>query len=313
MPTFGLDLSHYQNLSLDLAQCRREGIEFVFLKSTEGNTFTDSAFASNLAEARNAGLLVAAYHYVRSAAAASDQIALIRRVVPLDVPVILDVEANSGGVALTRDMVNRLQAVGYRVPLLYLPRWYWQQIGSPSLAGLPPLWSSRYPDNVVGTLSSEWAQAPASYWTGYGGLGVAVLQFTSSARIAGHQPLDANAYNGTRAQLAALLGGEAEDDLPTPNEVWMAPCTGTGPTGAAETHPAVAWLTVMAFRIAAIEQSTAQLAGRAPVDVDEAAVAANLAPYLVEALAGQMSELGADDLQRIATAVADEQARRQAA
>ena len=213
MPVFGLDISHHQDLGLDLAQCKREGIAFVFIKATEGNTFLDSEFATNLAEARRAGLLVAAYHYVRASAGAALQVAWISRHVPKDVPVILDVEANSGAIALTRDLVARLKGAGYRVPLLYLPRWYWQQIGQPSLLGLPPLWSSRYPDNVVGTLADEWADVPAHYWDGYGGLPVAVLQFTSSARIAGHAPLDANAYRGTHAQLAALLGGQEEEDM----------------------------------------------------------------------------------------------------
>lgn len=116
-----------------------------------------------------------------------------------------------------REMVAALRAAGWRVPLLYLPRWYWQQIGSPSLAGLPPLWSSRYPDMVQGSIADEWADVPDSYWAGYGGLSVEVLQFTSSARIAGHAPIDANAYRGTAAQLAALLGGEVEDDM-TPEQ-----------------------------------------------------------------------------------------------
>src|SRR5262245_7882162 len=205
MVTFGLDISHHQDLGLDLAQCRREGIEFVFIKATEGSSFIDPDFGANLAEARAAGQLVAAYHYVRSNASAAAQVANVRRAVPLDVSVIPDVEAGSGDIALTRAVVDQLRAAGYEVPLLYLPRWYWQQIGSPSLAGLPPLWSSRYPDKVVGSIADEWADVPASYWAGYGGLGVAVLQFTSSARIAGHQPLDANAFNGSRAELAALL------------------------------------------------------------------------------------------------------------
>ncbi|MFL6118628.1 glycoside hydrolase family 25 protein [Actinophytocola sp.] len=212
MVTFGLDISHHQDLGLDLAQCRGEGIEFVFMKSSEGASFVDSAFAANLAEARKAGLLVAAYHYVRSNASAAAQVANVARVVPRDVPVIPDVEANSGGIALVREFVDRLRAAGYRVPLSYIPRWYWQQLGSPSLAGLPPLWSSRYPDNVVGSLLDEWADVPASYWTGYGGLDVAVLQFTSSVRVAGHQPIDANAYRGTRGQLAALLGNAERED-----------------------------------------------------------------------------------------------------
>lgn len=213
MTLFGLDISHHQPASLNLAQCRREGMEFIFLKATEGSSFVDSAFAANLAEARAAGMLVAAYHYVRSNATAQAQVDNVKRVVPRDVPVIPDVETNSGGVALVRDVVAKLQAAGYHVPLTYLPRWYWQQLGSPSLVGLPSLWSSRYPDNVVGSVGDEYADVPASYWNGYGGLGVTVLQFTSSARVAGVQPLDANAYLGTRQQLAAVLGGGQEDEL----------------------------------------------------------------------------------------------------
>ncbi len=212
MVTFGLDISHHQDLGLDLAQCRREGIEFIFIKATEGASFIDAEFGANLAEARAAGQLVAAYHYVRSNASAAAQVANVQRAIPRDVPVIPDVEANSGGIALTRDFVSRLRAAGYSVPLTYLPRWYWQQIGSPSLVGLPPLWSSRYPDTVVGTLPDEWADVPATFWNGYGGIDVAVLQFTSSVRIAGHQPLDANAFRGTREQLAALLGSQEEDE-----------------------------------------------------------------------------------------------------
>jgi hypothetical protein len=213
VPVFGLDISHHQDLGLDLARCRREGIEFVFIKATEGSGFVDSEFAANLAEARAAGLLVAAYHYVRSTAPASAQVAHIQRVIPRDVPVIPDVEANSGAIGLTREFVTRLREAGYTVPLLYLPRWYWQQIGAPPLVGLPPLWSSRYPDNVIGSIAEEWADVPARYWDGYGGLSVAVLQFTSSVRIAGHQPLDANAFRGTRDQLAQLLGYSKEDPV----------------------------------------------------------------------------------------------------
>jgi hypothetical protein len=210
MVTFGLDISHHQDIGLDLAQCRREGIEFVFMKATEGSSFVDSEFAANLAEARAAGLLVAAYHYVRGNSSAAAQVDNVARVVPRDVPVIPDVEANSGGIGLVREVVDRLRGAGYSVPLSYIPRWYWQQIGSPSLAGLPPLWSSRYPDTIVGSLADEWADVPAHYWDGYGGLPVAVLQFTSSVRIAGHQPLDANAFRGSRGELAALLGSQED-------------------------------------------------------------------------------------------------------
>ncbi|KAA9161911.1 hypothetical protein FPZ12_013550 [Amycolatopsis acidicola] len=235
MVTFALDISHYQPASLDLAEARREGCELVIIKAGEGASITDPAFANNLAKGRAAGLLTAAYWYLRSSASAQAHADLVRNVVPHGVPVIPDVESGSGGVGFVQDVVNRVRAAGYLVPLTYLPRWYWQQLGSPSLAGLPPLWSSRYPDTAVGSLADEWADVPAGYWDGYGGLGVELLQFSSSARIAGYAPLDANAYRGTREQLAALLGQGAgpENDEETTmlvpagtNEHVVLPCAG---------------------------------------------------------------------------------------
>lgn len=210
---FGVDVSHHQGSTLDFSAFRQEGIEFAFLKATEGGSFQDSQFSGNLRRARAAGMLVAAYHYVKAGASVAAQVWNVARTVPIDVPVILDVESGSGGIALTRAIVDTLRVDGYTVPLLYLPRWYWQAIGSPPLEGLPPLWSSRYPDNIVGPMIEEYGDVPAHYWIGYGGLGVAVLQFTSSARVAGRAPLDANAFQGTREQLAALLSGRQEDDM----------------------------------------------------------------------------------------------------
>jgi len=207
---FGLDISHHQGTAPDLAQARREGIEFVFIKSTEGASFVDDRFAANLAEARAAGMLVAAYHYVRAADSIASQVANVKRVVPRDVPVIPDVEDGSGDIPRVRTFVGLLREAGYSVPLSYIPRWYWQRLGSPDLRDLPPLWSSRYPDTVVGDLAAEWSRVPGTYWAGYGGLEVAVLQFSSSARVAGYAPLDANAYRGTRDWLSQLLHGTKE-------------------------------------------------------------------------------------------------------
>lgn len=209
---YGIDISHHQG-TFDLHRTAREGFHFAFLKATEGSSFVDSRFARNLRESRAAGLLPAAYHYQRGDSSAVAQADHIRRIVPAAVPVILDVEANGGHSDLSRDIIGRLTASGYRSPLLYLPQWYWKQIGSPDLRGLPPLWYSRYANNEGGYASEiyerhrEWF---AQHWGGYGGLPVAVLQFTSSATVAGHTPVDANAFRGTRGELAALLGSTGE-------------------------------------------------------------------------------------------------------
>lgn len=306
--TFAIDISHHQDKNLSLAAARRDGCELAILKAGEGNSFVDPDFASNLAEARAAGQLVAAYWYQRSSATAAQHVAKIRDVVPRDVALIPDVEANSGGAALTRDLVAQLRAAGYRVPMLYLPRWYWQQIGSPSLAGLPPLWSSRYPNNTVGLLASEWAEVPASYWSGYGGLDVALLQFTSSARIAGYQPLDASAFRGDRTQLAALLGGQNpevtdmdanQDQLHREMHVEL---TGS----AAPIFPGAGYVPLRALvkgLVDSIGTLTAMVNKQSSNSATE--VAAALLPALVPVVKEALAEVESDDPAVFAQAVSD--------
>ncbi|MER6663249.1 glycoside hydrolase family 25 protein [Amycolatopsis japonica] len=223
---WGIDISRHQGGSFDLARAAREGIAYAIFKATEGNTWRDPQFERNLAAGRDAGLIVAAYHFVRSDSSAAAQLANIARVVPKDVPLILDVESikqngkvvSAPSLALVRELYGKVLAAGYRSPLIYLPRWYWQTWGAPALDGLPPLWSSRYLDYNGGTPAQIYQRIPGRFWLGYGGLSAPLLQFTSSATVAGHAPVDANAFDGTREQFAALLGSsshsEKEVDMP---------------------------------------------------------------------------------------------------
>lgn len=229
MTIFGADISDYQG-EFDMARLKAEGFGFVIIKATEGSAWKSRYFASNLRKAQAAGLAVAAYHYQRSNASAQAQVDNIVSMVPTGVGIIPDVEANGGGVDLTRDIVERLGQRGYRVPLSYIPKWYWQQIGSPSLAGLGPLWQSHYPDNNGGFASAAYARAPASYWMGFGGQEIKVLQFSSTATIAGRKPIDADAFEGTGAQLVALFAG----GVPAPAPVVPSPTPIPIPQGGAE-------------------------------------------------------------------------------
>lgn len=195
MGIFGADVSNHQR-SFDF-----RGWDFAFIKSSEGNGFRDAYFAGHLANAKAAGCLVAAYHYQRDVSASS-QVALIESMVPRDVPVIIDVEHGSGSLSITREIVRMLLADGYNVPLLYLPRWYWNSIGQPLLDGLPALWASWYPDYVGRTKEQGIAKVPDSAWASYGGLPVVLMQFTST-------PFDQNWFPGSRDELAAILNGRA--------------------------------------------------------------------------------------------------------
>lgn len=217
---WGIDISRYQE-GIDLRRVRGEGYDFCIIKASQG-TRTDPQFARHLDQARSAGLLVAAYHYQEGNVPAAAQAEHIARTVPRDVGVILDLEKGGGTVALTRDITQRLRDKGFHVPLTYVPRWYWQQIGSPDLRGLPPLWYSRYPANGTGAASQAWARNAAwlnTMWGGYGGIGVEILQFSESGTVAGRTPVDMNAYRGSREQLAALFGGAPRVAPPAPGGI----------------------------------------------------------------------------------------------
>lgn len=192
MGLFGVDVSNHQT-SFNFA-----GWDFAFLKAAEGSGFKDRMFHTHLANARKAGCIVAAYHYQRQDDAAS-QVANIESMVPKDIPVIIDVEDGSGSPDLTRHIIAGLRERGFKVGPLYLPRWYWDKIGRPSLHGLPALWASWYPDYVARPKEQGIAKVPLSAWNPYGGNQVAVMQFTST-------PFDQNWFPGNHDQLRALLG-----------------------------------------------------------------------------------------------------------
>lgn len=68
----GIDVSSHQG-SIDWPQVARDGIEFAYVKATEGRDFTDERFAENWMEAREAGLDVGAYHFFTLCSPGADQ------------------------------------------------------------------------------------------------------------------------------------------------------------------------------------------------------------------------------------------------
>ena len=63
-PVRGVDVSAHQGV-IDWEVLSEQGIEFAFIKATEGATFADERFAYNYAEAARCGLRVGAYHFFR--------------------------------------------------------------------------------------------------------------------------------------------------------------------------------------------------------------------------------------------------------
>lgn len=194
------DISHYQaGLSL-------KGAPAVFAKATQGSTYRDPAYAGFKAQAKAFGIPFAAYHWPD----ASDLAAQARNafaVIGSSTAVMWDAEAAGATVPRLLELTTRFRALGGNPRLVYLPHWWWQQIGSPDLrplaaAGLS-LVSSSYP--------SAGYTAAGPGWAAYGGVAPLIWQYSDKQAFGG-QRVDFNAYKGTAAQLAALLGGSTEED-----------------------------------------------------------------------------------------------------
>lgn len=71
-PMQGVDVSHYQG-EIQWERLREQGIDFAFIKATEGSSFVDTRFAANWEEARAAGLYAGAYHFFSFDSPASSQ------------------------------------------------------------------------------------------------------------------------------------------------------------------------------------------------------------------------------------------------
>ena len=58
----GVDVSSYQQ-NVDFAKLYDQGIEFVFIKATEGSSHQDPSFAEKWQRVQESNLLSGAYHY----------------------------------------------------------------------------------------------------------------------------------------------------------------------------------------------------------------------------------------------------------
>lgn len=212
MTLFIIDISNNNGPDIDMAEVAREGFAGVFAKVSEGDYFVDSTWPAYRDAARAAGLAVAGYHYVRGDCDIDAQAQLFTRHLG-DAAAMLDFEANSGGIDTFWALVRAINSRGTEVRLSYIPRWYWQQIGSPDISQVPGLIQSSYVSGT-GFAADLYPGDGTSYWTGFGGRAVDILQFTDKATVAGH-PVDANAFHGSRAQLDVLLGAAPTPTPPT--------------------------------------------------------------------------------------------------
>ncbi len=202
----GVDVSYYQG-DIDWPAAKADGVEFAFVRVSDGLGFEDPKFDQNWQATRDVGILRGVYQYFRpnqDAIAQADL--LLSRMGALganDLPPVIDVETASGmGAAAVADQVqlwiDHVKAATGVMPIIYTGFYFWRdQVGAASFPGAP-LWHAQYSNAECPNIPPPWED-----W--------AIWQYTSSGSVDGIPgDVDTNRFNGTREQLLSLTAQPAE-------------------------------------------------------------------------------------------------------
>jgi Glycosyl hydrolases family 25/Putative peptidoglycan binding domain len=200
------DISGYQS-GISLA-----GAPAACIKATEGASWANSDFGPALGRARAAGAFAMAYHFLHAGSPAAQ--AAHAHAVAGGTPLMLDTEPAGSSRPSLGDacaFTDAYRQLGGTCSLVYFPRWYWGQLGSPSLAPLArrgcSLWSSAY--------TAYTDDDHGAGWMPYGGMTPSVWQYTDSRAFSG-QRVDFSAFRGTLDGLRALAGYATAPPPPPP-------------------------------------------------------------------------------------------------
>lgn len=211
MTIFYPDISSFQG-AISLA-----GVPAVCIKVTEGTGWADPQYAGAVGRAHAAGAFPLAYHFLHAGNPAGQ--AGWAHGHAGGAPLMLDFEptgSSKPGVGDAAGFIDAYRHGGGVCNLLYLPHWYWQQLGSPGLQSL----INRGQHLVSSSYSAYTDDSHGPGWLPYGGMTPAVWQYTDSHNLNGVS-CDFNAYKGTRAQFMALAG--ATGPMPPPPPPGKAP------------------------------------------------------------------------------------------
>lgn len=196
----GIDISHYQG-TIDWAAVRRDGIDFAFIKATEGTTNVDEQFTTNWHGAKEAGLARGAYHFFRPTldgkAQAQHFLAHVKYTKG-DLPPVLDLEVtdDATAAAIRREALawcTTVEAAWGVKPIIYTLPHYADSYLDSKLAAYP-LWVVDLDLWLWPSESEGWPN-----WTFW--------QHSHHGSVSGIQgEVDLDVFYGSKVEFEALLG-----------------------------------------------------------------------------------------------------------
>ena len=198
---FGVDVSTYQG-DVDWTALADQGVDFAFIKATEGSGLRDVRFSDNWVEAQAAGLRVGAYHFFSYDSPGADQAANFIAAVPVTegtLPPVVDLEfygpylEHPADRDKTRAILDPLLTAleeRYRTkPILYATYRSYQLYLSGGAYRDYPLWIS---SPMVSPLFHDW-----DFW-----------QYSHGAHLEGYQggvdQIDLDVFRGSREEFEAF-------------------------------------------------------------------------------------------------------------
>lgn len=196
-PIRGFDVSAH-NGDVDMDKAAECGVEFVFIKASEGGDFQDRKFRRNFENAKKAGLKVGIYHFFRFDRDGVEQALNFMRTAGHrrpDLGFAIDIEKAGNPDSIPSDsvvkrltnMVDYLNLLGHRV-LFYSNREGYYEYLADNFPG-QPLWICGFSQNPV---NAEW-----TFW-----------QFDHHGKLDGIKGnVDLNAFCGNRREWDNFLSG----------------------------------------------------------------------------------------------------------
>jgi lysozyme len=220
----GIDVSSYET-SIDWAMAKASGVDFAFIRVSDGLQHRDAKFATYWPGAKAAGVMRGAYQFFRPAQDPIAQAQLLLDAMgprmPGDLPPVIDVETTSGLApaqveASVRAWVDHVTGAIGRRPIIYAGYYSWQDYTGNANLTSSPLWHAQYTSAACPNIPTPWTRW--LFW-----------QHSSTGTVPGvlGEPTDMNVFDGTLDELRAFA-----DEAP-------APCGVIDPAGGEidDTHP----------------------------------------------------------------------------
>jgi lysozyme len=176
--TAGIDVSYYQG-DIAWSRVRRAGVQFAFIRVSDGATILDSKFAANWSGAKRANVLRGAYQFFRPEedpiVQANVLVNALRARGLGELPPVIDIEVTGGQplatvVANARLWIEHVRSQLGVEPIVYTNPGMWRYGGAEPLVQ-QPLWLAHY-TQACPTIPRSWTR-----WTFW--------QYTENGRVDG--------------------------------------------------------------------------------------------------------------------------------